>query len=126
MKKVAVVLILLLTLVSLCGCKYRFDYEELVKNVQKIEIIEYNSETEEEKLLTTIAESVQKELLLDLSELDYSYFYGPPARPDGRCIKLIYYNDSFEIVSWYGTTKNRLINCNQISFEEMLRKYYSD
>lgn len=126
MKKVAVALVILLTLISLCGCKYRFDYEELVKNVQKIEIIEYNSETEEEKLLTTIAESVQKELLLDLSELDYSYFYGPPKWPDGRCIKLIYTNDSFEIISWYGTTKKQLIKCNQISFEEMLQKYYSD
>lgn len=126
MKKVAVALVILLTLISLCGCKYRFDYEELVKNVQKIEIIDYDSFSKEEKLLTIISKSDHNQFLLDLSQIEYNYFLGDPPTVKGYCIKLIYPNDDYEIITWAGTSKQGFIQCNKSLFDEMLQKYYSD
>ena len=54
MKKIAVVFVILSILLLLCGCDtYYFDYENLKETVQKIEIIDYDSFTREERLLSS-------------------------------------------------------------------------
>lgn len=125
MKKVAIVLAVLLVLFSLCGCEntYHFNYEQLQENVQTIEIIEYNAYTEEESVLLVISEAEQEQLLLDLSQLEYHYFLGAPYLETGKCLKLTYKDNDYEIVSWRGSTKDKRIKCNEKLFEEMIQKY---
>ena len=126
MKKIAVVFMILLMLLSLCSCStYYFDYENLKGTVQKIEIIDYDSFTREERLLTVIAESDRNQFLMELSQIEYHFFLGDPPTTKGYAIKLIYQDDD-EIVTWAGTTKQGFIKCDKELFEEMLRKYYSD
>ncbi len=122
-----IVLVVLLILSSLCGCNdsYYFDYEDLKEKVQKIEIIDYNVNTQEEKLLTTIPESNQDQFLRDLSEIRYNFFLGAPSLVTGPCVKLIYKNNDYEIITWGGTSKDGRIQCPKEVFEEMLKKYYS-
>ncbi len=125
-KLIALCLMLTLVLVSLTACDpYYFDYDDLKAKVQMIEIIDYNADTQEEKLLTVISESDQDQFLRDLSEIKYNFFYGPPALAMGPCIKLIYKNNDYEIITWAGSSKQLIINCPKEEFEEMLKKYYS-
>ena len=128
MKKAAITLALLLVLVSLCGCKneYHFDYEDLKEKVQKVEIVEYNSDTEEETLLSTISSSNQDQFLLDLSRLEYHFIWGTPIDPDGVCLKLIFKNGDSEIIGWCGTTKHKLILCNQEEFDTLVQNYLAN
>ncbi len=125
MKKLAIVLVLLLILLSLCSCvrEYHFNYEELKENVQKIEIIDFNSDNYEEQTLMVVSESDQDKLLLDLSQLDYYYYLGDPELGAGHCIKLFYKNNEVEIISWRDTSKQGFIKCNREKFDEMIQKY---
>ena len=126
MKKVAAILVVVLLLFSLSGCDntYHFDYDELKETVQKIEIIDYDALTKEERLLTVISESEQDQFLKDLSQIEFYHAFGDPDTPKGYSIKLIYNNYDYEIITWSGTTKNRFLNCVNKLFEEMLSKYY--
>lgn len=126
MKKVTVILVVLVMLITLCGCEYSFNYEELSQNVQTIEIIDYSPLTEEETLLTVISESDRNAFLEDLSQLKYKLFYGQPEKPYGQCIKLIYTNGDIEIIGWRATTKRSTLSCDKDLFEKMLKKYSSN
>ncbi len=89
MKKIAVVFMILLMLLSLCSCStYYFDYENLKETVQKIEIIDYDSFTREERLLTVIAESDRNQFLMELSQIEYHFFLGRPANYKRLCYKI--------------------------------------
>lgn len=123
MKKVAAILVVVLLLFSLSGCEYSFNYEELIQNVQTIEIIDYSPITEEETLLTVISESDKSLLLMDLCQLKYQLFYGPPEKPYGQCVKLTYVDGNIEIIGWRATTERSTISCDKVLFEEMLSKY---
>lgn len=124
MKKIAIILIVLVMLTILCGCEYSFNYEELIQNVQTIEIIDYSPITEEETLLTVISESDRNALLMDLCQLKYRLYYGPPEKPYGQCLKFTYVDGNIEIVGWRATTEHSTISCDKVLFEEMLSKYY--
>lgn len=129
MKKVAVLSVILTMLLLLCGCgsfNY-FNYDDLINKVQSAEIIEYNSDTNEEQSLFIIPNSDLQLILQDLSQLEFRYtFLGSPELATGLCIKLNYKNNDCEIVTFLGTSKDKRIQCNQGRFEEMLQKYYSD
>ena len=124
-KALLMVIIVVLMLFSLCGCfdPYYFDYEDLKEKVQKIEIIDYDSDTQEEVLLVAISETEQDQLLLRLSELEYHYVLGDPLSPKGTCVKLNYKNNECEIISYAGSTHNGFIQCDKTLFEGMLKKY---
>lgn len=125
MKKIAIILALLLILLSLCSCvkEYHFDYKELKDTVQKIEIIDFNSTTYEECTLIVVSESDQDRLLLDLSQLEYHYYWGDPELASGHCLKLFYKNNEVEIISWSDTSKQGFIKCNREKFYDMIQKY---
>lgn len=125
MKKIAVVFVILSILLLLCGCDtYYFDYENLKETVQKIEIIDYDSFTREERLLKVLVESDRNQFLLELSQIEYHFFLGDPPTTKGYAIKLNYKNNDCEIITWAGTTKQGFIKCDKELFEEMLREYY--
>lgn len=125
MKKIAVVFVILSILLLLCGCDtYYFDYENLKETVQKIEIIDYDSFTREERLLKVLVESDRNQFLLELSQIEYHFFLGDPPTTKGYAIKLYYKNNDCEIITWAGTTKQGFIKCDKELFEEMLREYY--
>lgn len=129
MKKIAIILVVLFTLVLLCSCadKNYYDYETMKDKTHKIQIIEYDEHTEEEQLLITISEADRDCFLLELSNLHFHSVWGdPPGGPGGQCIKLVYSNNDFEIISWAGSTKHRVIMCDKIQFESMLQKYLTN
>lgn len=125
MKRVAVVLVVVIMLISLCSCVkyYHFNYEDLINNVQTIEIIEYDANTNQEQLLAVISDENKEQFLLSLSQLEYHYRFGDPISPEGLCIKLTYNNSECEIINHAGSTNNGFIKCDKTLFEEMLQKY---
>ena len=125
MKKVAVLSVILSMLLLLCGCgsfNY-FNYDDLINKVQSAEIIEYNSDTNEEQSLFIIPNSDLQLILQDLSQLEFRYtFLGSPELATGLCIKLNYTNNDCEVVTFLGTSKDQRKQCNHERFEEIHRK----
>ena len=122
MKKIMCVVFFLLLCVSLVGCdpgSYSFDYEVLLDKVVGVELIDYENEKQKKfsswvpnhlpdlvpfdlskmTLLETLDNENLDAFLKQLSEIGFLHKYYTYNSPKGICIRLLYENGNFEIIS---------------------------
>jgi len=151
MKKIVVLVLCCCLLFSLTGCVgsswdeivslytldyFYFEYDELVNNVEKAEIVNLNvnysygtkcdkiDETRVE-ILKTFDYDTTLELLYDLSQIEYND--GPIIGSQlptfgGDCIRVWYLDGSYDIYD-YGTTTVVWGQCNREDFNNLIAKY---
>lgn len=94
-------IILLISLLVGCTSSFSFNYENLKNEVTKVEIIRlsdyegtlYPDMDKNYVILITLVDEEKDKLLLELSKIEFTHFYGSPNySPKDLCLKL-YYND---------------------------------
>lgn len=114
----------------LSGCSDRdfyFNYDEMVKKVVKVEIIEMDglSLKHFDTVLKIIDEELIDDFVLDLSEIKFIARWAISNRvcPEGICFCLTYGDGSYDIVDDRSATDLDL-HCSTEEFNELLYKYY--
>jgi len=116
-----------------CGSSTIFDFYELKENVIKVEFVEINDLDEYETIYVLYSERLD-EFLEELSELRFRQLFGMSlATRVGVGIKLVYYNDEYEIIYngliiRYGSNhisigRMRHKQTTQSQFDALIRKY---
>lgn len=129
-----VCIILTFIMLSLVGCSTIVKYElrEPKENIKSIEIgirDEFTYSFEPEK---SFSESEINDFLDGLEKIDFRRIYfGDPPRVCGRTVKITYYDESCEFISWYwsqyvndGNYKEGWRRCEKEDFENLISKFY--
>lgn len=129
MKKSFLCLFLIVALL-LTGCSDRtfyFNYDEMVKKVVKVEVVEMDglSLKHYDRVLKTIDQELIDDFVLDLSEIKFIARWAISNRvcPEGICFCLTYGDGSYDIVDDRSATDLDL-HCSNEEFNELLNKYY--
>ena len=124
-KRLILVFIILILCVS-CNDTFRYEYDKMVKTVEKIELVKVDSLTDNEILLKVLNEEEKISILSDLSEIEFTYpWFGDPPDVGGLCIKFYYINNEIELLC-HCKSSFRNIGCDEKIFNEMIYKYYPD
>ncbi|MBQ2717194.1 MAG: hypothetical protein IJF75_01170 [Clostridia bacterium] len=129
MKKSFLCLFLIVALL-LTGCSDRtfyFNYDEMVKKVVKVEVVEMDglSLKHYDRVLKTIDQELIDDFVSDLSEIKFIVRWAISNRvcPKGICFCLTYIDGTYDIVDDRSST-NLDLHCDTEQFNELLNKYY--
>jgi hypothetical protein len=112
MRKTVLLVLALFVVFNLSACfsTFSFQSDELKIDVTKIEIIELddyegNLFPDSEKtyeVLVTLTNDVKDSFIEDFSLLEFKKYYGSPnKRPNGKCLKFYYSDESYAFISYY-------------------------
>lgn len=120
MKKVIVLFIFVLNLLTLTGCdpsSYYYNYEDLNANVVSIELINYENDDaielfeKREKVkpfdfsrldvIEVLANEKNSEFLLEFSKIEFMLVWRHLDSPKGESIKINYEDGSFDVICYY-------------------------
>lgn len=120
MKKVIVLFIFVLNLLTLTGCdpsSYYYNYEDLNVNVVSIELINYENDDaielfeKREKVkpfdfsrldvIEVLANEKNSEFLLEFSKIEFMLVWRHLDSPKGESIKINYEDGSFDVICYY-------------------------
>ena len=149
MKKIIALLLCLSTLFCLTSCdaiidrlkteKFYYDFEEISKDMEKVEIIQLphpgvirsqidDLEESEIEILKTLDRDESLAILEDISRMKYvdgPFVYNGPPRFDERCVRVWYLDGTFEIFAGAITTLE-WGRTSYPEFQEMLDKYLEE
>ena len=101
-----------------CFLEHYYDYNDLIENVEKVEIINITDGRKE--VLKALSEEEMEEFFQDLSEIKYTTIaYGSKPEVSGIAVELYYKNGETEVFNW----ARRTSTCNKYEFAKMLEKY---
>jgi len=156
MKKSIIFVTIVLLIFGLVACDpadYFYPYDELKENVKTIELINYNN-TEAKKLfekrdgvlpfdfekmevVEVLAAEKTDDFLQALSQIQFHMTWVHSDSPHGMCIRIMYENDDFEIISAYvdygyvgsfdagGNVKRFIGNCpTRQNITDIINKYF--
>lgn len=104
------IIILFVVFLSSCTSTYMFDYDELSKEVAKIEIIQFSEYEgslypDQEKsyvVLLTLVNEQKDNFIQEFALLEYKRFSGSPNnRPQGICLKFYYFDETYAFITNY-------------------------
>ena len=119
-----VVLIIFYLYFLICGCNscssvFYYDKGELLKTVEKVEIVNKTSNDEAEVIMVITKEQME-ELFEKLSKIKYTYVvFGNKPIVDGICLKLYYYNGKIEFINHV----SGMATASKTEFDKLIRDY---
>ena len=149
MKKIIALLLCLSTLFCLTSCesfidllkveRFYYDFDEISKDMEKVEIIQLphsgvirslidDLEESEIEILKTLDRDESLAILEDISRMKYvdgPFVYNGPPRFDERCVRVWYLDGTFEIYSSM-ITSLKWGRTSYPEFQEMLDKYLEE
>ena len=134
MKKTFIYLsIVFILAIILTGCvhSFYFEYDELVQDMEKAEIINldknYTIDTDIE-IISTLTYDETLQLLSELSRIEYKdtpIGPGVPPSPMGHCIR-VWYSDGHCDIYGYSGTSVAWGECDKETFNALIEKYISN
>lgn len=118
-KKIYCILLVVLTIgLSACAKNFKYEYDKMIKEVEKIEIVFVNQFYPEKdiELLKDLDETEMKECLFELSKFNFKELYGAPSNIKHYCIKIYYINGDYEFVS--NKTAQKLNSSNSFVYQK--------
>ena len=114
------------------GLSYYYDYDELIDNLSKVEIVALH-ETKgvgEITVLKTLSYEESKELLYNFSKIKHTEvvpIIGGPSAQSGTSIRVLYSDDTNEIYSRNGATDRLFGRCSsEEEFDNLIAKYLDE
>ena len=120
MKKIIVLFLFMINLITLAGCdpsSYYYSYEDLNSNVISIELINYANNDDVElfekrdrvknfdfsklNVIETLDNENNNEFLLELSKIEFMLVWRHLDSPKGESIKINYKDGSFDVICYY-------------------------
>ena len=121
-------------IISGCSKKFTFESDELKNDINKVEILFYSSPSDSELLVTIEEKNDLEDFINEFSKIKLTITYGAPGNIDGYCIKLIYNNNNYYLITnnhlEFRDENNKLIKENRIKsdvnqFEDLINKFAS-
>ena len=141
MKKVCLLLVILLLVLTFAGCKetryWEFEYtHEKIVEIKIVEIHSFNYQTDKD-YYTVVKEldlSLAKDLWEDVSVLTMERMGPSPVEPHGNSFLIVFESGEFDIISIVGSTHFEyadgviqsyisFLYSNEMEYEQLLNKY---
>ena len=102
LKRIALIPLFVLMIIVLTGCKYEYEFEQDLENVESVEIKRFDYETQSTTAITTLDDNSAICMLNDFSSTSCRKHFGDHSRDYGRIIVYINYkNGEAEILGDY-------------------------